>query len=338
MPKSSSILAAAVLWGSTGTAASLAPTGTPAAAVGSAGLVFGGLLLLLTSRGNRLHCNRFECGLLTVGGCAVAAYPLTFYPAVARTGVAVATVTTLASAPVFTGLLVWITGRGRPENRWLAATGVAVIGCLALVLGSEFGGASTPIDPLGVALALCAGLAYASYLLVGGELIARGQPSSPVMGAMFGMAALLVLPVLLSLGIDWLATPRGLTVALYLAVFTTFLAYRLFGYGLRHTAVDTAATLTLTEAAVAAALGVTVVGERLSPLSWSGMAVLALGLVLLTLPARRRNAPASSAFASRRSTQPDRPRATRRSAPTSPTAATRSDRSRTRSRRPVPPA
>src|SRR5258707_13147179 len=45
------ILAAAALWGTTGTASTLAPAGAPPAAVGSAGLAAGRRLLLLTSPG-----------------------------------------------------------------------------------------------------------------------------------------------------------------------------------------------------------------------------------------------------------------------------------------------
>ncbi|WP_218025115.1 EamA family transporter [Nocardia jejuensis] len=280
------ILTAALLWGSTGTAASFAPEGAPAAAVGSAGLVLGGPLLLLTARGNRLRYSAFERCLLLLGTCAVAGYPLTFYPAVARGGVAIATVIALGSAPVFAGLLTWITGQGRPTARWGVATVLAVSGCAVLVLGPQFSGASAHIDPAGIALAGCAGLSYAVYSLVGGRLIARGHASGTVMGAMFGAASLLVLPVLLCSGLGWLATPRGAAVALHLAVFTTFVAYLLFGYGLRHTTIAVATTLTIAEAAVAAVLGVLIVGERLPLISWCGAAVLAVALILLTRPAQ----------------------------------------------------
>ncbi|MEC3917413.1 EamA family transporter [Nocardia sp. CDC160] len=286
---SAPILAASVLWGSTGTTASLAPAGTSAAAIGSAGLALGGLLLYGTGRGNRLRPNASERWLLLAGALAVAGYPVTFYPAVARTGVAVATVIALGSAPVFAGLLAWLTGRGAPTTRWCLATLMAVIGCAVLVVGPQLGAASTTIDPLGVVLALCGGLTYAVYSLIGGTLIARGHASNSVMGTMFGLASVLALPVVLACGPAWLLTPRGAAVALHLALFTTFLAYRLFGYGLRHTTVETATALTLAEPAVAALLGVTVVGERLPLLSWSGMAVLALGLALLTRPARVRD-------------------------------------------------
>ncbi|WP_327718613.1 DMT family transporter [Streptomyces sp. NBC_00490] len=281
------ILASAVLWGTTGTAGSLAPAGAPAAAIGCAGLTLGGLLLFLTSRGARslpTACTRGERRLLVLGALAVAGYPITFYPAVARTGVAVATVIALGSAPVFAGLLAWLTGRARPTSRWGAATGAAVLGCALLVLGPELTGTATPMDLTGVALATGAGLSYAVYSLIGGRLIMRGHPSDAVMGVLFGAAGLLVLPLFLYVDPHWLTTSRGATVTVYLALFTVCLAYRLFGHGLRHTPAATATTLTLAEPAVAAVLGVTVLGERLPAASWCGLAVLAVGLVLLTVP------------------------------------------------------
>ncbi|WP_030931890.1 DMT family transporter [Streptomyces sp. NRRL S-646] len=281
------ILTSAVLWGTTGTASSLAPAGAPAAAIGCAGLTLGGILLFLTSRGAGAlpaACTRRERWLLVLGALAVAGYPVTFYPAVARTGVAVATVIALGSAPVFAGLLSWITGRARPTARWAVATAAAVLGCTLLVLGPELAGRATPMDPTGVVLAACAGLSYAVYSLIGGRLISRGHPSDAVMGVLFGAAGLLVLPLLLAVDMHWLATTRGAAVAVYLALFTVFLAYRLFGHGLRRTPASVATSLTLAEPAVAAVLGVAVLGERLPGASWCGLAVLGLGLVLLAVP------------------------------------------------------
>ncbi|MFG2818610.1 EamA family transporter [Kitasatospora sp. NPDC048365] len=274
------VLGAAVLWGTTGTAASLAPAGAPAAAIGCAGLALGGVLLYLTSLAGcpRPAWTRRERWLLAAGVPAVAGYPVAFYPAVARTGVAVATVIALGSAPVFAGLLAWATGRHRPTARWAAGTAAAVLGCALLVLG----GAAGQIDLAGVLLAAAAGLAYAGYSLIGGRLIGAGRPSDAVMGVLFGGAGLAVLPLVLALDPRWLATGGGAAVAGYLALFTVFLAYRLFGYGLRRTPAATATALTLAEPAVAAVLGVAVLGERLPGASWCGLAVLAAGLLLLT--------------------------------------------------------
>lgn len=285
------ILAAAALWGTTGTASTLAPAGAPPAAVGSAGLAAGGMLLLLTSRGARpllTACTRAQRWLLGLGSLAVAGYPVTFYPAVARSGVAVATVIALGSAPVFAGLLAWATGQGRPGARWAAATTAAVLGCGAMVLAPGLTGHSGPAYGTGILLAALAGLCYAGYSLIGRTLIAAGHPAAPVLGAMFGTAGLAVLPVLLASGTEWLGSWRGAAVALHLAACTTFLAYRFFGRGLRSTPAQVATTLTLAEPAVATLLAVAVLGERLPALSWCGLGVLAAGLACLTVPASRR--------------------------------------------------
>lgn len=284
------ILAAAALWGTTGTASTLAPAGVPPAAVGAAGLTAGGLLLLLTSRGARpllAACTRAQRWLLGLGALAVAGYPLAFYPAVARSGAAVATVIALGSAPVFAGLLAWATGHGRPGARWATATVAAVLGCGALVLAQGLAGPGGPADGAGFLLAALAGLSYAAYSLIGRTLIAAGHSAAPVLGAMFGAAGLAVLPVLLVSGTGWLGTWRGAAVAAHLAAVTTFLAYRLFGHGLRSTPAQVATVLTLAEPAVATMLGVAVLGERLPVLSWCGLVVLAAGLACVAVPASR---------------------------------------------------
>ncbi len=285
------ILAAAALWGTTGTASSLAPAGAPAAAIGSAGLALGGLLLFLSARGARSlpgTCSRGERWLLAAGAVAVAGYPVSFYPAVARTGVAVATVVALGSAPVFAGVLAWLTRQARLTARWACATVAAVAGCAVLAGGPALAGGAAAVDLTGVALAGAAGLSYAAYSLIGGKLIAGGHPSGAVLGTMFGAAALLVRPVVAASGIRWLMTVRGAAVALHLALVTTFLAYRLFARGLRHTAAQVATTLTLAEPAVAAVLGVAVLGERLPAVSWCGLAALAASLAFLSWPGHGR--------------------------------------------------
>lgn len=54
-------------------------------------------------------------------------------------------------------------------------------------------------------------------------------------------------------------------VAVYLAAITTFLAYHLFGYGLRHTPAQFATILTLAEPAAATVLGITALGITRRP-------------------------------------------------------------------------
>ncbi|MEO3853591.1 EamA family transporter [Acrocarpospora sp. B8E8] len=271
------IVAAAVLWGTAGTAGAFASAGSVSLA--AARLVIGGSILALLFLRSRAFSRD-----LVLGAVCVAAYQLCYFAAVARTGVAIGTVVAIGSGPVFTGLLSWALDRTTPSARWLGGTLAAVAGCAVLVLG---GGSEGGADPGGIGLALIGGLLYASYAVTAARAIDRGAPSDTVMGTMFGGAAVLMLPVLLLSGPGFLTTPSGLLTALYLGAATTALAYVLYGRGLRTTPVATAATLALAEPAVAALLGVAVLDERLTPLSWAGLALLATSLIVVALPERR---------------------------------------------------
>lgn len=286
------VLLAASLWGTTGTAQAFAPAGATPVSVGSARIVFGGLLLLAYAwlRGElpalavaRRALGRRGPYLLVLGAAGVAAYQLCFFSAVARTGVAVGTVVTIGSAPVFTGLLVWLTHGGRPAGRWFAATAVAVAGCASLTLGGRHAGAEIG----GVLLALASGLGYAAYAIVSAKLIRLTGSVAAVMGALFGGGAVVLLPVLALSHPGWLATPSGALVAAHLAVVTTAAGYLLYGRALRTTPVATSATLALMEPAVATVLGLLVLDEHLGVTGIAGLALVATALVALAVPARR---------------------------------------------------
>ncbi|WP_371781294.1 DMT family transporter [Streptosporangium subroseum] len=219
-------------------------------------------------------------GTLLPAAVAVAAYQLCYFAAVSRTGVAIGTVVAIGSGPVFTGLLSWMLDRVPPTRRWAGATAVAIIGCAVLTGG----GGEARAD--GILLALLGGLLYAFYAVTAARVISGGASSDAVMGVMFGGAAVVMVPVLLWTGTGWLAEPRGLLTALYLGCATTALAYFLYGRGLRTTPVATAATLALAEPAVAALLGVAVLGERLTLVSVAGLLLLGASLVAVALPER----------------------------------------------------
>ena len=152
-----------------------------------------------------------------------------------------------------------------------------------LVTSGHASGASTA----GVALALLASFCYAVYAVTASYLISNGADDRAVIGAVFGGAAVLLIPVLFTSPMRWVATGPGLAVASYLAVLTTALAYLLYARGLRTTAVTTATTLGLAEPAVAAVLGLAVLGERLTATGLAGLGVLAISLVIAAWPSPR---------------------------------------------------
>ncbi|MEU6739473.1 DMT family transporter [Streptosporangium sandarakinum] len=274
------VVGAAVLWGTAGTAGLLA-AGVHPVSLAAARLVIGGLVLAAVA-GPAVRSLPHR-GLLVAAALAVAAYQLCFFAAVSRTGVAVGTVVAIGSGPVFTGLLTWLLDRVRPTRRWAGATAAAIAGCAVLTGG----GGEVRAD--GVLLAMLGGLLYAFYAVAAARVIGAGGPSDTVMGAMFGGAAVVMLPVLLWTDAGWLAEPRGLLTALYLGCVTTALSYVMYGRGLRTTPVATAATLSLAEPAVAALLGVAVLGERLTLQSGAGLVLLGASLVVVALPERRRS-------------------------------------------------
>ena len=326
------IVLAAVCFGTTGTAQALGALGgadASATSLGAARIVFGGALLAILAfaaalterrrrsavpvhgdvrgggggrdntsdsdrapaRGSRLP-RAASVALVLLGAVGVAAYQPAFFTGTAQNGVAVGTLVALGSAPVLTGLLEWAWFRRPPGIRWAGATFVAATGVAAL--SGLFSGGGGPVTVLGIAGSLGAAGSYAVYTLSTKLLLDRGWSPAAAMGATFGAAAVLMVPVLLSSNPAWLAQPAGLATAAWLAIVATALAYTLFARGLRGLSASQVSTLTLVEPVTATALGVFVLHEDFTPATVVGVALLVAGLGILTMNRRAAGAPTST--------------------------------------------
>lgn len=286
------ILFAALVWGTTGTAATFAPE-VGAAAIGAAAMGLGGLAqALLAWRGIGRHRAALQAHhrLLVTGALAVAVYPLAFYGSMRLAGVAIGTVVTIGSAPLLSALLELRLDRMPLTARWMAGALAGLAG-MVLICGAEGNGAGGPSVPLGVALGLLGGLTYALYSWTARSLMLRGVPSSVAMGATFGLGGALLMPVLALTGGAFLASWTNAAVGLYMAAVPMFLGYVCFGYGLARVRASLATTLTLLEPVVAALLAVVVVGERLPPPGWIGVALVVGCLLIVTMPRPSRRQP-----------------------------------------------
>ena len=272
------VLAAAVLFGTTGTAQALGPVGSSPVTVGAVRIVVGGAAP--SARGIRAprSIGRLSPALVLLAGAAVALYQLTFFEAVHRAGVAVGAVVAIGSGPVVAGLLERVLGAPWPGRRWLVATALAVGGVAALALGRA-GGA--PASASGILLALASGTAYASYTVVAKRLLERGATPVRVMGAAFGTAALMLLPVLLAGNTAWLHHTRGVELALYLALGPTVLAYVLFARGLRRLTAAETTTIVLAEPVTATLLAVAVLHQGLGIAGAAGIGLVLGGILVL---------------------------------------------------------
>ncbi|GAB3147189.1 carboxylate/amino acid/amine transporter [Microbacterium neimengense] len=291
------VLAAAVLFGTTGTSQALGPDGTTPLGVGAVRLLIGGTALAVIGfalahrhrRATAATPPSLTAGavvLMALTGVCLAAYQPLFFLGTARGGVAVGTVIALGSAPVMAGLIEWAITRRLPRPTWLAATALATTGVALLAFA---GGDSGSADPLGVLGSLGAGAAFAVFANAQRRLMSTGWDPFTVAGAMGAGSAISALFMLPFASFGWLLEPSGVAVALWLGLATIAVAYTLFTWGLQRLTAATAATLTLAEPITATLLGLVVLGEQLGTASVIGIAVLTVGLVVLAWGSRRRD-------------------------------------------------
>ncbi|MGW4825861.1 DMT family transporter, partial [Streptomyces sp. NPDC004227] len=294
------MLAASMLWGTTGTAATFAPDVGPLA-IGAVAMGLGGLLqALIAAPRTAAHASRLrdQRGTVLLGAASVAVYPLAFYSSMHLAGVAVGTVVSIGTAPLASALIERVVDGRRLTRRWMLAAALGLLGTVLLCVAEAAhasdgpGRTSTASTLLGIGLGLVAAATYALYSWAAHRLITREIPSRAAMGAVFGLGGLLLLPVLLATGTPLLVSWTNASVGIYMVLVPMFAGYILFGWGLAHVPASTATTLSLLEPAVAAVLAVLVVGERLPTTGWVGIALVIACLVVLTTPAPTRHSEA----------------------------------------------
>ncbi|MGW0788749.1 DMT family transporter [Streptomyces sp. NPDC002911] len=289
------VLMASVLWGTTGTAATFAPAVGPLA-IGAAAMGVGGLLQALVAApriARQTSRLRTQPGAIALGALAVGVYPLAFYSSMHLAGVAAGTVVSIGSAPLASAVIEGTVDGRRLTRRWMTGAALGLSGTVLLCVAEATTAHSAPgtrsvgETVLGVGLGLVAGLTYALYSWSAHRLISDGVTSGAAMGTIFGLGALLLLPVLLATGAPLLHSWSNSAVGTYMALVPMFIGYVLFGWGLAHVPASTATTLSLLEPVVAAVLAVLVVGERLPLLGWGGIVLVVGCLAVLTTPTRK---------------------------------------------------
>lgn len=268
---------AAMLWGTTGTAQSLAPAALSPYWVGALRLVIASGFFALLAWGAPARHGPWPWRSLAFAGGCIAVYNLSFFAGVKQSGVALGTAIAIGSGPIWAGLMQTVIARRLPPALWWLGTLVSVAGGAAMALGQ---GGGMRLNPGGVGLCLLAGLCYASYTLVNKPLVLALGPARTNLGVFAG-AAVVAVPVAYVLGGALQAGASSWAVVLFLGLVSTGLSYLLFSSGLRHVSGTTGVTLALGEPVTAFVLAVWVVGERQQPLAWLGLAAVIAGLLLV---------------------------------------------------------
>jgi drug/metabolite transporter, DME family len=220
-----------------------------------------------------------DLAMMTLLGIMTALYQVCYFAAIARIGVAVATLITLCTAPVMVAAMsVRLTGE-RLTMPVRLALGCALAGTAMLITGQPAGGThDATVD--GAVLALGSALGYAIVMLVSRVLAGRYHPLQPV-AIGFSVGAGLLLLCAFATGLVVHYPLMGWALLGYLGVVPTAVAYGLFFVGLRYTPATTASVATLLEPLTSAVLAWWLCSERLSVWGGLGMLVLCSAMVLL---------------------------------------------------------
>lgn len=280
------VLLSGTLLGTAGTAVALAPSGASTVSLGIARVGIGGLLLILLLPlfgGDRRNSGKVvRLRGVWVMAISTAAFQPLFFGAATRTGVALSTVLTIGTMPLFTGLIGRALLRTPLKRIWFIATSLAVFG---LVLRSWEQFEST--NSVGILMALGAGLATGCYVNGAKYELNRGGNPVELAAVAYTVSAILLLPLLIGDSLTWMATSHGFLTALYLGAVSMALANTLQVVGLKRLSPGPTATLLLADPLTATILGVWILNEPITPVATLGLSLVAVGLVLQGLSERR---------------------------------------------------
>ena len=273
---------AAVSWGTTGsvTAVLTARAGAGPLMIGAVRMLVAAALLLLLARAlGPIRIARADAWRCVALGLCMAAYQACYFSAVTMTGVAIAALIAICSAPIIIALLAALVLGERLTARVASALALGVSGTILLVVGPRTAADLSPRFLAGVALALGAAAGYALYVVLAKAALARTAPL-PLASLTFSVAAVVLAPVLAAPGVGQ-QIALGWPWLLYLGAVATAAAYAVYTIALRDVTASVAGVVSLLEPLTATLLGVFVFGERLGAAGAVGALLLFTALALL---------------------------------------------------------
>lgn len=224
-----------------------------------------------------------------LAGFGVAGNFAFYFLAVEHGSVAVAA-TLMYCAPVFVFLASFAFGLEQPTAFKGAAIVLVLVGIALLTGIHELDAAA--IAPAAVAAGLLSGLSYAVFIF--GFKYASRHGSAP---AVLTIAFLVMVPILVAPS-DAGQLRQALTTSdwplfLALGVLGAGISFVLYVIGLRATPPAIASVVAMIEPVTASLFGLAVLGERLSPIQYAGMALILLTVTALSVRTRDHRRPSS---------------------------------------------
>jgi len=215
-------------------------------------LGLGAIVLILLSRPRWRHHSWYDYRLLGLLGLSMGAMNALLYHAISYVPIGVA-VTLEFVGPL--GVALAHSRRGT-DLLWVA------MAASGLILLLPMGGMS--LHPLGVFLALMAGVCWAAYILLAAR-VGRICPGSEGVAMAMTAGAIAIVPFGAAIEGDRLLTPSILISGLVVAILSSALPYSLEMVALRRLPVKVFGVLMSLEPAVASCVGLFVLSEQLNP-------------------------------------------------------------------------
>lgn len=276
------VLAAAVLWGSSGIfAVALFRRGASPGAVALLRPVVGMAFLVAAALVLRRDAFRrpSRAALLWtvgIGGLATAVFQVAYQMALATTGVPT-TVALLYLAPALV-----VASAGPLLGEWpgrsrVGLAALSVVGVWLTVAGAR--GVEVSVTPAGVAWGLLAAVSYAGYTLFGRMASPRFGAVPTVLGSTLGACVFLAAALPLSgIGLAFPNDPVAWAVLAAFGLLTIAAATFLFYDGLGRIEASRAAITTTAEPVVAAVLATLLLDQGLTVRGWLGLALVVAGV------------------------------------------------------------
>ena len=283
-----SLLLLATLWGGSYTfiklgVATIPPVTLIAGRTAIAGLI---LLLIMHWRGLRLPADAATWRRFMFQACLNSVVPWTLIAWAERSVDAGLATILNSTSPIFTFFLTLaVAHQEAASQRKLFGVVVGLAG-ICLIVGVQ------AFESLGQALVAQLAIVAATICYAGAAVFGRGfkglDPIVPAAGSLL-CGALVLVPLSIVFERPWAVSPSAssLLALLGLAVFSTALAFVVY-FRLIQTlgSVGTTAQAYL-RVPIGVALGVLLLGERLSPTAWAGLACVVLGVAAMTVPPRK---------------------------------------------------
>jgi drug/metabolite transporter (DMT)-like permease len=293
LPELALLLVLATLWGGSYTFIRIGVETIPALTLIAARTLLAGAILLVVIRWRRLRLPRdlATWRLFLVQACLNSVVPFTLI-AWAERSVEAGLATILSStSPIFVVLLTCLsaTAERLPRLR-LAGIAAGLAGTL-LIVGTE---AMTGLgDQLGPQMALVA----ASVCYAGAALFGRNfkglDPLMPAAGSLV-CGAVVLFPLSLMLDRPWTLVPSvaSIQALIALSILSTALAFVIYFRLIARLGSVATTSVAYLRVPAGVVIGMVFLGETLAPTAWAGLVLVVGGVLAMTLPARKPQAPA----------------------------------------------